>query len=207
MSAGNENRHESRGLLSIGHSNQPLGDLVALLEEHRVEVVADVRTSPYSRYNPQFNSRHLRHGLGEVGIQYLFLGRELGGRPEDGRLYSPEGSVDYGRVAETDSFQSGLDQLLDLGKRFRVAMLCSEENPGDCHRFLLVTRALYNRGTNVAHIRGDASLQRTEQIPSFEGWLDPVHRERSLFGGEEMSSWRSTRPVSPTNRPSTSSKR
>ncbi len=81
------------GLLSIGHSNHPFDDLVALLEQHRVEVVADVRTSPYSRYNPQFNSQNLRHGLGEAGIRYLFLGKELGGRPEGEEFYDSDPSL------------------------------------------------------------------------------------------------------------------
>ena len=172
------------GLLSIGHSNHPFDDLVALLEQHRVEVVADVRTSPYSRYNPQFNSQNLRHGLGEAGIRYLFLGKELGGRPEGEEFYDSDGHVHYGRVAETDLFQSGLDRLLDGRKRFRVAILCSEENPAECHRFLLLTRALHDRGADVAHIRGDGVVLSTKEISTFEGWSDPVHEDLSLFGEE-----------------------
>ena len=195
------------GLLSIGHSNHPFDDLVALLTQHRVEVVADVRTSPYSRYNPQFNSQNLRHGLGEAGIRYLFLGKELGGRPEGEEFYDSDGHVHYGRVAETDLFQSGLDRLLDGRKRFRVAILCSEENPAECHRFLLVTRALHDRGADVAHIRGDGVVLSTKEISTFEGWSDPVHEDLSLFGEEVKSSWRSTRSASPESRPKISSSR
>ncbi len=193
-------------LFSIGHSNHPFDDLVALLKQHGVEIVTDVRTSPYSRYSPQFNSRDLRHGLKEMGIGYIFLGKELGGRPERDEFYDSGGYVDYGRVAETEVFQSGLERLLEGGKRFRVAMLCSEESPGECHRFLLVTRALYGRGVDVAHIRGDGSLERSEDIPTFEGWSDPVHQERPLFGEEVKSSWRSTRSASPRSRPRVSSR-
>lgn len=175
------------GLFSIGHSNHRFEDLLALLEMHRIEVVADVRSAPYSRYNPQFNGRDLRLGLGEVGIQYVFLGRELGGRPEGDRFYDSEGHIRYGRMAETDCFRSGLDRLCEGGNRYRTAILCSEENPVGCHRYLLITRALSNRGVTVTHIRGDGALQSPEEMPAF----DSEQREFSLFGEEVRSSWRS----------------
>ena len=110
-------------------------------------------------------------------------------------------------VAETDLFQSGLDRLLDGRKRFRVAILCSEENPAECHRFLLVTRALHDRGADVAHIRGDGVVLSTKEISTFEGWSDPVHEEPPLFGEEVKSSWRSTRSASPESRSKISSSR
>ncbi len=189
-------------LFSIGHSNQPFKGLVRLLQQHRVEVVADVRTSPYSRYNPQFNSRDLRFGLKESGIRYVFLGKELGGRPEEARFYDSDGHVHYGRVAKTDWFQTGLDRLCHGTTQFRTAILCSEEDPAECHRFLLITRALSDRGVAVAHIRGDGSLQSTKEISAF----DPEHKVVSLFGEEVRSSWRSTRSVLPRNRQKSSSR-
>lgn len=187
-------------LFSIGHSNQSFQSLVGLLERHRVEVVADVRTSPYSRYSPQFNRRDLRFGLAEAGFRYVFLGKELGGHPE-GDFYK-KGRIEYGRVAKTDWFQAGLDRLCDGITRFRTAILCSEEDPSNCHRFVLITRALKDRGVEVAHIRGDGAIQRTEEISQF----DPEYKEVSLFG-EETSSWISTRSVLPKGRPKTSSNR
>jgi len=188
------------GLLSIGHSSQPFNNLVVLLGRYQVEVVADVRTSPYSNRNPHFNSRNLRFGLNEANIGYLFLGKELGGRPEGDAFYDSDGCVDYSRVAETGLFQSGLDRLLDGGRRFRIALLCSEEDPAGCHRFLLVTRTLRDRGVPVAHIRGDGSVQRTEEIITFKGWDDPDFEERDLFGEKRKSSWRSTRSASRESR-------
>lgn len=190
-------------LFSIGHSNHRLEGLVSLLIQRRIEVVADVRTAPYSRYNPQFNSRNLRNGLKEASIQYIFLGKELGGRPDGDQFYDSEGHIDYGRMAETDWFRSGLDRLLDGVQRFRVALLCSEEDPTECHRFLLITRALRDEGVEVAHIRGNGAVHGTDEISAF----DPVHKVTSLFGEEVRSSWRSTRSVSPRNRPKTSSNR
>lgn len=139
-----------------------------MLEKHRIEVVADVRTSPYSRYNPQYNRRDLQHGLQKAGLRYIFLGRELGGRPEGEEFYDSRGKVVYGRVAESDRFQGGLARLSDGGERFRVAVLCGEEDPKNCHRLLLVTRALQRREVSVSHIRGDGTLQSTGEIAAFE---------------------------------------
>jgi len=194
-------------LFSIGHSTQSLEDLVSLLQMNQVEVVADVRTSPFSRFSPHFNRRDLRLGLGEVGIQYVFLGVELGGRPEADELYDPDGHALYGRMAETGAFVAGLNRLEDGAKRFRVAMMCSEEDPADCHRFLLITRVLHSKGVRVAHIRGDGTTQRTEDVPTFEEWAVPGHEQASLFDESVRSPWRSIRSVLPKKRPQASSTR
>ena len=194
-------------LLSIGHSTQSLEDLDALLQQHRIEVVGDVRTSPFSRFNPQFNRRDLQLGLNEAGIQYVFLGAELGGRPDGDEFYDPDSHVLYGRMAETPEFKAGLSRLLDGTKRFRVAMMCSEEDPVECHRFLLITRVLHGEGVRVAHIRGDGTIQCTEDIRTFEGWSVPGHEQASLFDESVRSPWRSTRSVSPRRQPQRSSSR
>ncbi len=190
------------GLYSVGHSSHPFERFLELLSEYEIEVVADVRTSPYSRYSPQFDQRDLRYGLREVGLHYMFLGKTLGGRPEGDRFYDSEGHISYGRVAKTDWFRLGLNRLREGGAKFRTAMLCSEEDPKDCHRFLLVTRALHTVGEKVSHIRGDGSLQSSRDISAF----DPEHRVFSLFGEEVKSSWRSTRSALPRRPLRTSSR-
>lgn len=182
-------------LLSIGHSTHPTEVFAELLRGHRVESVADVRTTPFSRFNPQFNRHSLEKGLHAAGVRYLFLGEELGGRPDGDRFYDHEGHVLYGRMAESPRFESGLSRLIRRAERSRVAVMCSEENPARCHRFLLVTRVLHDRGVEVAHIRGDGSTQRTEDVDSFQGWSDPVYEDVSLLDGSVRSSWRSTQPV------------
>ena len=197
---------ESR-LFSIGHSSQSLESFVGLLEAHDVEVVADVRTAPYSRFNPWFNRRDLQRSLREHGLGYVFLGRELGGRPEGDEFYDPDGHVLYGRMAETTEFKVGLERLLDGATRFRVAMMCSEEDPAECHRFLLITRVLHNQGIRVAHIRKDGTLQRTKDVRTFGDWSVGNAEQASLFGESVRSPWRSTRSVSRGNRPETSSRR
>lgn len=183
----------SPALLSIGHSIHPIEVFVALLRRHMVESVADVRSTPFSRFNPQFNRHALERELHASGIRYLFLGGELGGRPDGDRFYDHEGHVLYGRMAASPRFESGIAQLVERAKQSRVAILCSEENPACCHRFLLVTRVLHDRGIEVTHIRGDGSTQRTEDVDTFQAWSDPVYEDVSLLDGSVTSSWRSTR--------------
>lgn len=182
-------------LLSIGHSTHPIEVFVELLRGHAVESVADVRTTPFSRFNPQFNRQSLERDLRASGARYLFLGEELGGRPAGDRFYDHEGHVLYGRMAESARFESGLARLVERAERSRVAVMCSEENPAGCHRFLLVTRVLHDRGIEVTHIRGDGSTQRTEDVDTFQDWSDPVYEAVSLLDGSVSNSWRSTRPV------------
>lgn len=173
-------------LFSIGHSNQTLESFVELLHRNRIEALADVRSSPYSRFNPHFNKPDLERRMARAGVRYAFMGAELGGRPE-GDYYDPEGYALYGRRAKAPQFQAGLERLLGEAETARTAMMCSEGDPAGCHRYLLVTRALYNRET-VAHIRSDGSVVATEAIQTF--WLQP-----SLFGETEETAWKSLRPV------------
>ena len=193
--------------MSIGHSTHPISGFVGLLRKFRIQVVVDVRTSPFSRFNPQFDRQHFRRELGESGIRYLFMGEELGGKPVGERFYDPDGRVLYGRLAESSLFEDGLQRLTEGATRFRVAMMCSEEDPSRCHRFLLITRVLLDRGVDVTHIRGDGTAKSTEELSTLDGWSDPVHEEPSLFDTSVRSPWRSTRSVSQKSRQQRSSNR
>lgn len=175
---------EKGAIFTIGHSNHPPEKFAGLLQEHGIEVVVDVRSHPYSRYAPHFNERELKDALAGYGIKHLFLGRELGGRPDTDEFYDSEGRVDYAKVARTPEFLESISRLERGIADHRVALLCSEENPGDCHRRLLVGHVLAGRGVSVRHIRGDGSIQAEEEFES---------SQRTLFGGEE---WKSIRPVS-----------
>jgi len=191
-------------LMSIGHSNHSIEDFVRLLRDKEIEVVADVRSSPYSRYNSQFNRENLRPELRKKEVDYVFLGKELGGKPEGDEFYEtdPTGTKDYvlyWRIAQTDLFQSGLARLVDGAKRFRIAMMCSEEDPADCHRYLLITRELYNRGLDVTHIRGDKSIETTEKVAGVDDGTAPWREQMSLIESLDRRSWRSTRPVTRTD--------
>jgi uncharacterized protein (DUF488 family) len=151
-------------LFSIGHSNHDLLRLVELLRRAGVQAVADVRSQPFSRWLPQFNRHALAQGLRPHGIGYLFLGDALGGRPAESSVYDAEGRVDYERVRATAGFRQGIDRLLEVAERGKVAMLCSEEDPLDCHRALMIGPALIERGAAPAHLRGNGTIETTTAL-------------------------------------------
>ena len=163
---------------TLGHSTHELPVLLDLLRGPGIEVVADIRTQPFSRWNPQFNRERLRAALADAGLRYVSLGAELGGRPPEAEFYDGAGHVRYGAVARTERFNSGLERLLDAAGENRVAILCSEENPARCHRRLLVGRVLVGRGVEVVHIRGDGSVVADRQL----GPYPPDVNQDSLFG-------------------------
>ena len=146
-------------ILTVGHSNHPPETFINLLLRHGVDEVADVRSAPYSRYTPHFNHEPLQSALGDIGIAYAYLGGELGGRPADRSCYNADGRVQYERVAETDLFDDGLRRIIWAADERRVALLCTEKEPLECHRTLLVARALADRGVTVAHILADGNLE------------------------------------------------
>jgi uncharacterized protein (DUF488 family) len=172
-------------ILSIGHSNHTFEHFASLLSGYKVDCVVDVRSSPWSRFAPQFNQEALGPALAARGVDYVFLGTELGGRPEAGELYDDEGHVDYGAVADTGLFKAGIGELEACARDRRVVIMCSEEDPTDCHRRLLITRVLQTRDVTVDHIRGDGQVQS-------EADLDAA--QQSLFAEEKP--WRSTQSVS-----------
>ena len=128
-------------LYTVGHSTHPIGRFLALLEQHEIRLLVDVRSVPRSRRHPQFNREALAASLKDAGVEYEFLGRELGARAED-PLLCENGRVSYSRLAATGLFQFGLDKLLVLGASKRAAIMCAEKEPLDCHRTLLVARAI-----------------------------------------------------------------
>ena len=146
-------------VLTIGHSNHPPDAFLSLLRLREVGEVIDVRTSPYSRYSPQFNHAALGAMLEDVGIAYSFLGGELGGRPSDHSCYDSDGRVLYDRLAETDLFLDGISYVMRHADESRVVLMCSEKEPLECHRALLVARALADLGAAVEHVLADGTLE------------------------------------------------
>ncbi|HEV2946074.1 MAG TPA: DUF488 domain-containing protein [Gemmataceae bacterium] len=146
-------------LLSVGHSNLEIARFVQLLQASRVTAIADVRSQPFSKWLPWTNRPNLEQALAEHEIHYHFLGDLLGGRPQSTEVYDLEGRVDYERVKITAAFQRGLDRMAQVLENSRLAMLCSEEDPIDCHRGLLIAPAMKERGFAAMHIRGDGSLE------------------------------------------------
>lgn len=138
-------------VFTIGHSTLDLSEFIRALESQSIDAVADVRSSPYSRNFPQFNREPLKDALSSAKISYVFLGKELGGRPKDDALYT-SGVADYQKMARTNLFKSGMERVEEGAKKYRIALMCSERNPLDCHRCLLVGRELSKRGYVIKHI-------------------------------------------------------
>lgn len=144
-------------VFTIGHSTHSWERFVALLRQVQITAIGDVRSAPYSKYYPHFNRDTLKQELRLDGISYVFLGGELGGRPNDRKFFC-DGVADYEKMAQTESFKNGLDRVAEGSKKYRIALLCSERDPLDCHRCLLVGRALAQRGMKVRNILDNGSI-------------------------------------------------
>lgn len=150
---------------TIGHSTHPIERFLQLLRGHAITVLGDVRSAPYSRMNPQFNREALREALKGAGIAYVFLGEELGARSKDSSCYR-HGKVDYELLARTELFRSGLERVREEARTHRIALMCAEKDPLDCHRTILVARNLVEHGVTVSHILSEGSVESHDQAVS-----------------------------------------
>ena len=150
-------------VFTIGHSTHTQEYFLALLSQQDMTAVCDVRSMPYSRLNPQFNRETLKGALRASGIAYIFLGKELGARSDDPSMYE-NGRVQFERLARTDLFREGLDRLLKGTKEYRIALMCAEKEPLDCHRTILVARQVVARGFDVQHIHAGGRIESHTQV-------------------------------------------
>jgi uncharacterized protein (DUF488 family) len=186
--------NESQPLFTIGHSNIPLEALGDLLLAQDIQVVVDVRSSPYTKYAVHFNKESLERYLTGLGLRYVYMGKELGGMPDSPGFYDEEGHVRYDVIAASPAFLEGLDKLVRGARLKRVAVMCSEEDPSHCHRRLLLARVLRERGLQVRHLRADGRVQTEEELAREEE-LAQTHGQQSLFEQEEPQPWRSIQSV------------
>ena len=163
-------------LFTVGHSRHAAEHFLVLLRSSTIERLVDVRSQPYSKWASHFDTSALRQLLNENGIDYVFLGRQLGGRPDDRAFYRQDGSVDYDRRRAAPDFVDGISRLVTLAQERRSTILCAEEDPTYCHRRLLVTPAVMRAGTAVVHVRGDGRLEPEREQAAAATQLD-------LFGG------------------------
>jgi uncharacterized protein (DUF488 family) len=145
-------------LFSIGHSSHSIDHFIGLLRGIGVTAIADVRSRPGSRRYPWFSAKRLGERLADERITYLPMGHALGGRPNDPALFR-DGVADYVAMAATPIFRTGLDQVIEAAQRDRVCLMCAEREPLDCHRCLLIARALAERGLGVGHILADGTIE------------------------------------------------
>lgn len=145
---------------TIGHSNHSIEYFIDLLSKHNVNCVVDVRSSPYSKHNPQFNKENLKQNLEKMSFTYLYMGDLLGGRYTTPELLYPDGKVDFSKVIKTKQFCDGIQRIITgMEKGYTIAIMCSEKNPLNCHRFGLISYELTKRGISVKHI-----LENTEIV-------------------------------------------
>lgn len=152
-------------IYTIGHSNHEINSFIALLRQHDITALGDVRSHPYSRYVPQYSREPLKAVLAAAGIAYVFLGKELGARSENPACYK-QGRVQYERLAKEPTFFEGIDRVIHGANQYRIALMCAEKDPIECHRALLVARKLFETGLPVNHILADGSLETNEVMES-----------------------------------------
>ncbi len=173
-------------LYTIGHSTHSLEQFLALLKMHQITAVGDVRSDPYSRFNPQFNREPFQRELKQNGVAYVYLGRELGPRSDDPECFR-NGKVSYELLAKTDLFQEGLKRIRQGMRTYRISLMCSEKDPIACHRTILVCRHLRDPNVCIRHILDDGALEENDAALARLKELLKLP-ERDLFtSSEEMT--------------------
>lgn len=150
---------------TIGYGDLSIDLFLYFLTKVGIDTIIDVRSSPYSRFNPYFNRDNLENSLKMNNIGYKYLGDQIGGRYSNPNLLFPDGTVNYQKVRNTELFQDGINQLLSIissGKR--IALMCAEKEPERCHRFSLISRALQSKGINVIHVLPEIKLLANEDL-------------------------------------------
>lgn len=152
-------------LYTIGHSQHTIDYFVGLLREYDIKYLLDVRSTPYSKYAEQFNREQLERDLQNAGIKYAFMGTYFGARPDDKSLYCDEGYLDFERVRKSPRFLKGFDNVTKgLEQGNNIALMCTEKDPFDCHRAIMVSRAFDLADIEVGHILEDAKLQSQKEL-------------------------------------------
>lgn len=147
-------------LYTIGHGSRKPDEFLALLKKYSIQYLIDVRSQPFSKFNPQFNQNDLKFFLEYSGIRYVFMGDTLGGRPQDVSCYDNDGKVDYEIVKTKDFFLQGIERLKTAyNKDINVAVMCSESKPSECHRSKLIGRILSTENIVLKHIDEKGKLK------------------------------------------------
>lgn len=152
-------------IYTVGHSTHQLDYFLELLREYSVNCLLDVRSVAASAYNPQYNQEPLKIFLNSNGITYLHFAEEFGARHNDPELLDDEGKVDFEKVRKSWLFKNGVERLWqDVDKGLIIALMCSESEPFDCHRFSMISVALNREGFEVKHIMKDKSLKTNAEL-------------------------------------------
>ncbi|MDI6723116.1 MAG: DUF488 domain-containing protein [Methanobacterium sp.] len=153
-------------IYTIGHSNITQESFIELLKSFEIQLVVDVRSSPYSKFVPHFNRDNIKKTLKENNIDYTFMGNYVGGKPKDEKYYT-DGKANYDLIAESNHYKEGIDKIIELNKDKNLVLMCSEEDPKSCHRHNLITQTLIKKGLKVIHIRKKGKIDKDIQITLF----------------------------------------
>jgi uncharacterized protein (DUF488 family) len=139
-------------IYSIGHGGKKIEAFIEELTSFEIEFLIDIRSKPYSKYHPHFSQNELKVSIEKAGIKYVFLGQQLGGLPEDLSCYT-DGKVDYEKLKTMDFFISGMERLIGAVKKgIKLAIMCSEADPKECHRTKLIGEELLEKDISLKHI-------------------------------------------------------
>ena len=142
-------------LFTIGHTNHT----------HEINYVLDVRSTPYSKFTDQFNKELISQVLKRNGINYFYMGKLFGARQEDRSLYTSEGYLDFEKTRESEQFKTGLQSVIKgLNEGNNITLMCTEKDPFDCHRTIMVSRGFELEGIEVQHIHEDGHLESQKEI-------------------------------------------
>lgn len=172
-------------IFTIGHSTHSIENFIKILKMRGITAIADVRSAPYSRFQPQFNREALAQSLSDSGIEYVFVGDSIGGRSQNPDDYE-NNRVVYSRLKKSPYFENGIERVIAGSEKFKIALMCSEKEPIECHRTLLVGQTLHELGQEVTHIHGDGSL---------ESHSDAIKRLLKLFKLDEPDLFRSDEEI------------
>lgn len=146
-------------IYTIGHSNITQESFIEILEQFKIKIVVDIRSSPYSKYVTQFNRENIKKTFKKENMRYIFLGDYIGGKPKTLKYYK-DGKVNYDLIRESDHYKEGIDGIIELNKNNDIVLMCSEENPYSCHRHNLITQTLLKQGLEVIHIRNEGKIDK-----------------------------------------------
>lgn len=168
---------------TIGHSVHPIDVFLKLLNKYDINCVIDVRSTPFSKYAPQYNINEIKKTLNSNGIYYLFMGKEFGARQTDTTLFDSDGLLNFEKVIKNDQFQSGMKRVKEgLDKGFNITFMCTEKDPIDCHRSILVGRAFHDEKFDVLNIIENGNIETQEEL--IERLLNiyfPMRDQTTLF--------------------------
>jgi len=176
---------EIMDIYTIGHSNYPLEKLIDMLKHYNINCVVDIRGTPYSKYNVQYNEETIALSLKEDGFLYLYMANEFAANRENKSSYNKEGYSDFEKVVMEKDFVNGIERLkLGCEKGYKIVLLGAMQEPIRCHRSILVGRALWGNGFKVNHILDDYSIASQENIE--ENLLNKYYNSRNQITIDDL---------------------